>query len=204
MQDCHDHADKVDRVNDWSTLPRSVQWRLKLGILSEPPLTREGQEDNSSKRGSSSSSNHLTLEILLKQNQLIVTEINDKFKDLVTKHVEEDEQTQNERNESNHNDAASNGGVGGNAGNNNHDTDTAATASVPAEIDPLTAMVMEEQARETRKAELYLKYRKERARRKRGLTTEARIIESESDEVDRASVSHSVLRYWYNDDCDGV
>ena len=51
-------------------------------------------------------------------------------------------------------------------------------------------MVMEQEAQETRKAELYLKYRKERARMKRGLSVEARVIEGEADEgVDRASVS---------------
>ena len=59
----------------------------------------------------------------------------------------------------------------------------------PAEVDPLTAMVMEQQARETRKAELMLKYRKERARRKRGLAVEAGSANGdESDGIDRASV----------------
>ena len=57
------------------------------------------------------------------------------------------------------------------------------------EIDPLTAMVMEQEAIETRKAELLLKYKKERARRKRGLTTEGRQVVGESDGVDEASVS---------------
>jgi hypothetical protein len=51
-------------------------------------------------------------------------------------------------------------------------------------------MVLEQKAQETRKAELLLKYKKERARRKRGLTTEGRYTGSdESDGIDRASVS---------------
>ena len=61
------------------------------------------------------------------------------------------------------------------------------------EVDPLTAMVMEQEAIETRKAELLLKYKKERARRKRGLTTEGRHIGDESDGIDRASVSFSFV-----------
>lgn len=58
-----------------------------------------------------------------------------------------------------------------------------------ADVDPLTAMMMEQEARETRKAELYLKYRKEKARRKRGLTSEAAEGEGEDDGIDRASLS---------------
>ena len=64
-----------------------------------------------------------------------------------------------------------------------------AVANVAPEIDPLTAMVMEQQAIENRKQELLLKYKKERARRKRGLSTEGRHIGDESDGIDRASVS---------------
>ena len=159
----NDHAAKVHQAYDWSTLPRSIRWRLQLGILSEPPQPTQQQQ--------------LDLEILLKHNQTTIKAINDKFKELVTNHVEVEEEDS--------------GGGENCGGNSTKETSSAANSGGGAdEIDPLTAMVMEEQARETRKAELYLKYRKERARRKRGLTTEARIIESECDEVvDRASVS---------------
>jgi hypothetical protein len=73
-------------------------------------------------------------------------------------------------------------------------TETMARDQTPTktilEMDPLTAMVLEQKAQETRKAELLLKYKKERARRKRGLTTEGRYTGSdESDGIDRASVS---------------
>mmetsp|Transcript_8931 Transcript_8931/g.22540 ORF Transcript_8931/g.22540 Transcript_8931/m.22540 type:complete len:697 (+) Transcript_8931:37-2127(+) len=159
-----DHAAKVHQMYDWSALPRSIRWRLQLGILSEPPPAVTPQQ--------------LDLESVLKHNQPTVKEINDKFKELVTNHVEVEEENDDDDDE--------------NGGDNNSTNETSAAASTgggAAIIDPLTAMVMEEEARETRKAELYLKYRKERARRKRGLTTEARIIESECDEVvDRASL----------------
>ena len=63
-------------------------------------------------------------------------------------------------------------------------------------MDPLTAMVMEQEAQETRKQELYLKYRKERARRKRGLATELsrpKIGEDDDEDgLDRAAVSFPV------------
>ncbi|CAJ1958630.1 unnamed protein product [Cylindrotheca closterium] len=58
-----------------------------------------------------------------------------------------------------------------------------------AEIDPLTAMVMEQEAHESRKAELYLKYRKEKARRNRGLATETRVVQGETDGVDEATLN---------------
>ena len=162
-----DHAMLVHSLHDWSNLPRSVRWRLQLGILAEPSIQ---QQD-------------LTLDVLLQHNQSKISDLGEKFKELVAKHVEEDEELVE-------GDDSNNSGNGQDGGGN--DGDTAANSKTP-EIDPLTAMVMEEEARETRKAELYLKYRKERARRKRGLTTEARIIESESDEVDRASVSEVIL-----------
>jgi hypothetical protein len=74
------------------------------------------------------------------------------------------------------------------------DPDKVPKQSIPTskifEMDPLTAMLMEQKAEETRKAELMLKYKKERARLKRGLATEGRYIGSESDGVDQASVSN--------------
>jgi hypothetical protein len=47
-----------------------------------------------------------------------------------------------------------------------------ATAVSSTIIDPLTAMMMEQQAQETRRQELDLRYRKEKARRNRGLLSE--------------------------------
>jgi hypothetical protein len=156
-------------TGDLSALPRSVRWRIQLGLLQDPSLTIAPRS--------------CTLEDVTELNRQMIINQGERFKYLVEKYVEEDV---NENDNNNSGDETNN--------NNNKGNDTAAAASTSAMLDPLTAMVMEEEARETRKAELYLKYRKERARRKRGLSTEARIIESESgDEVDRASVSTFVL-----------
>ncbi|MGK3749721.1 MAG: hypothetical protein ACI8RD_002017 [Bacillariaceae sp.] len=146
-----------------SNLPRSVRWRIQLGLLIDPTTTT-----------SADCSSSTTLETILECNRETLIECNRIFKELVEKHVEEAEEV-----------VESNG---------QESSSTSTTTKNPeVDIDPLTAIVMEEEARETKKAELYLKYRKERARRKRGLTTEARIIDSESDEVDRASVSYNLF-----------
>lgn len=164
------HGEKVV-TGDLSSLPRSVRWRILLGLLNEPTTShgdlRQGQDGA------------CTLKSVEDYNRGIIAQQNERFKVLVEKHVEEDETEQDARQReerSSLNDASAAGQGLGKA----------------HEVDPLTFMVMEEEARETRKAELYLKYRKEKARRKRGLTTEAKIIDSESDEVDRASVSITV------------
>ena len=77
------------------------------------------------------------------------------------------------------------------------DAQTVTKQSTPttkiSEMDPLTAMLMEQKAEETRKAELMLKYKKERARWKRGLVTEGRYIGSESEGGDQASVSRPMM-----------
>ena len=77
------------------------------------------------------------------------------------------------------------------------DAQTVTKQSTPttkiSEMDPLTAMLMEQKAEETRKAELMLKYKKERARLKRGLVTEGRYIGSESEGGDQASVSRPMM-----------
>ena len=108
-----------------------------------------------------------TLELVSRWNADKVSQQNDRFNELMEKYVEEEEETGTPEKE-------------------------AAEKSTP-EIDPLTAMMMEQEAQETRKAELLLKYRKERARRKRGLTVDdgATICE-ESDGIDRASVSAKI------------
>ncbi|KAG7366657.1 Rab-GTPase-TBC domain containing protein [Nitzschia inconspicua] len=146
---------KVHLQGDISALPRSVRWRIQLGLLQEP-ITK-------------SSNCHCTLEEVTEYNRSVIAQQTEWFKSLVERHLEEDEQKQEEKEESTKEASAPSG-------------------SEVADIDPLTAMVMEQQAQETRKAELYLKYRKERARMKRGLAVEGRVIESESDEVDRASL----------------
>jgi len=146
-----------------SMLPRSVRWRIQLGLLQDPSAI-----DLDS-----------TLETVLEYNKETLMECNKVFKELVEKVEETEEVDDSSDNMDGTNDQAL-------SSSSSSTPDT--TKSIEVDVDPLTAIVLEKEARETRKAELYLKYRKERARRKRGLTTEARIIESESDEVDRASL----------------
>ena len=113
----------------------------------------------------------MTLEEIVAENQELVQQQSTRFERLMEKHVveekEEEEQPSTTSKPSPQQDP---------------------TPDPAPEYDPLTAMVMENEAKETRKQELYLRYRKERARRKRGLTTEAQPHGEECDGIDRASV----------------
>jgi hypothetical protein len=113
------------------------------------------------------------LEYVFKWNEELISQQKARFNELMEKYVEEEEEEGSPEQEEADNKAA--------------------------EVDPLTAMVMEQEARETRKAELLLKYRKERARRKRGLTVEAGTSGGESDGIDRASVSTQEIRGRFKD-----
>lgn len=108
----------------------------------------------------------LSLETVLEANGEQILKQNDRYQDLVSRYmdVEVEEEQVNEQDQGQH-------------------------AQSAAEIDPLTAMVMEKEAHESRKAELYLKYRKEKARRNRGLATEARVVQEDTDGVDQAALS---------------
>ena len=156
-----------------SSLPRSVRWRIQLGLLQDP-----SKDIVANDVGINSVGRICNLETLTDYNHDAIFKQAERFKCLVEKYVEETIEIDNEKQSASSSPSTENKG-----------SDDFESSSKPAEIDPLTAMVMEQEAQETRKAELYLKYRKERARRKRGLATEARVIESENDEVDQASVS---------------
>ena len=162
-----------------TTLPRSVRWRIQLGLLD--------YDSSSLSSSSSSSSLSATLEDIYQRNIQRVTQQNQRFQELLEKYVEEEPQETDV-------DIAS----------PTTKEDMEQPSSPPSktkqqqqqqqqqpkvDIDPLTAMVMENEARETRKQELYLKYRKERARRKRGLSQAGGYQGGdESDGIDRASV----------------
>ena len=145
-------------------LPRSVRWRIQLGLLVDP------SQMDPTVTTFSSETDTAYLESVFQWNQDTISQQTTRFHQLMEQYVEEEMTPEEEE-------AA------------------AAAADMdkqPAEVevlDPLTAMVMEQEARETRKAELLLKYRKERARRKRGLTAEAGYVGEDSDGIDRASVS---------------
>ncbi len=156
-----------------ASLPRSVRWRIQLGLLKDPSADDSVTNANNNRDGK----RNCNVEVVFENNRDVIQQQEDRFKALVQKYVEETTDV----------------------GNDEHATPPLSPEEIgfdsakPAEIDPLTAMVMEKEAQETRKAELYLKYRKERARMKRGLATEARVIESESDGVDQASVSTLIV-----------
>jgi hypothetical protein len=114
------------------------------------------------------------MEYVFKWNEGTIGQHNARFKELMEKYVEVEEEEEH------------------------HPSEEEVKETAPLEVDPLTAMVMEQEARETRKAELYLKYRKERARRKRGLTSETgNSTGEENDGIDRASVSIYLWKILY-------
>ena len=65
------------------------------------------------------------------------------------------------------------------------------SSSSSSQLDPLTALMMEEQSKQERLQELDLRYRKERARRNRGATLQRRIVESE--EYDENAVTLQII-----------
>ena len=152
------------------SLPRSVRWRIQLGLLNWSP------DDPTTEP---------TLDNIYDLNKTLIEQQKDKFRELMEKYVHEDED-QSELNDDQALSSADGVGEGG---------DTATDAGSAADVDPLTAMVMEQEGREKRKQELYLKYRKERARRKRGLATElSRPSDAgEDDGLDHASVRSPVI-----------
>merc|ERR1719162_1096841 len=134
-------------------LPRSVRWRIQLGLLQDPSAgatvaNTKVKEDEKL---------ICTLETVSAYNHDTISAQAERFKGLVEKYVEESTEIEEEQPSLSQSLSSENNGFDG----------TNNTAE-PGEIDPLTAMVMEQKAQEMRKAELYLKYRKERARRKRG------------------------------------
>ena len=145
----------VNRVayGDLSGLPRSVRWRIQLGLFVDPST----QDPTAT----------TTLESCLQWNSETIAQQNSRFQELMTKYIEEEEEVTKQE------EAAT----------------TEASPPAPVMLDPLTAMVREQEEKESRKAELYLKYRKEKARRKRGLANDGGFNESgENDGIDRASV----------------
>ena len=178
-----------------TSLPRSVRWRIQLGLLQDPTATTTTNTTTNNNNGNNDDKISCTLETVTEYNSEIIAKQGERFKELVEKHVEETEGVDATKNEQQQQQQPNNNVSSSSGNNNNNNNNATIDDTAKFAFDPLTAMVMEQEAQETRKAELYLKYRKERARRKRGLTTEARVIESENDEVvDRASVSY-VLCY---------
>lgn len=140
---------------DGPSLPRSVRWRLQLGLLALPSTTEEEQE--------------LSLKDLYDYNASLLQDQRNRFNDLREEHAEALEAFVAEEQQHDDND------------------ETSATASPPptttASLDPLTAMLQEKEAQEERRRELELKYRKERARRNRGISNDSPTNSSNTDAV---------------------
>jgi hypothetical protein len=172
-----------DDVN-YSKLPRSVTWRLLLGLLRSPTGT--------------SSSMDVSLDQVLDCNdELLQEEVShyEQLQALYQPHLKQ-EQSQQYQGEAV-------------AVLSDHDSQgqdaTATTTNISllpqdplnasaAAFDPLTAMMMEQQAQESRRQELDLRYRKEKARRNRGLSEPGSkaVVEDDGDaeakKLDRETV----------------
>ena len=132
---------------DGPSLPRSVRWRLQLGVW-KLPHKDEGELQ-------------WTLEEILERNHDLIEIQRGNYNLLVEMlhelmEQEEQEQVQEQQQEE----------------------------SITLDVDPLTALVQERDAQAQRLHDLDLKYRKQRARRKRG------VAECDSDRGDTYSVSH--------------
>lgn len=176
---------------DGSLMPRSIRWRIQLGLLKIPETTPDQTTPAS-------------LSDLAKHNRERLARQRQDYNRLVEKHevhrvhhavvedqdgfvVTDDSQTvEDDVDPLLHpsHDASQNRG-------------SALPNEKAAPLDPLTAMVMEQEKQEKRLHDLDLKYRKERARRKFGLPEEERVIQDDQhhdggDRFDTYSVSCSI------------
>jgi hypothetical protein len=151
---------------DGPALPRSIRWRLQIGVWSLP----EKDEPDSDCNNTSGGDRTWTLVELLERNhdQIEIQRGNyNLLVEMMQEIMEEDDQPYK---------GTEQGEV---------EATPAHIPIVPADVDmdPLTALVKERDAQEKRLHELDLKYRTRRARRKRG------VIDCESDRGDTYSVS---------------
>jgi hypothetical protein len=123
---------------DGPSLPRSIRWRLQLGLLALP----------------SSEKDAWSTEELYTYNASLLHDQRTRYQELVEKYEVHQESTTEEEEEDKPEAALA------------ERSDEATTA---AALDPLTAIVREQEAQAKRRRELELKYRKERARRNRGI-----------------------------------
>jgi hypothetical protein len=148
---------------DVNALPRSVTWRLRLGLLKAPSTTTRP-----------------TLEDLLRHNAELLEQEQSQYQKLQETYQNHLGQIDNNNNEVEEKEEEE----------EDAEEVVANTANVPPDIDPLssmdplTAMLQEQQAQENRRQELDLRYRREKARRKRGLATDAKVVVADCDTED--------------------
>lgn len=142
---------------DGPSLPRSIRWRLQLGLLALPNSNGDEKEQD----------NVYSFKELYECNASLLQDQRRRYQDLVEQHAETlhaflhaEQQDDN----TNANKQASQESTPAN------ETTTAAVS-----LDPLTAMLREQEAQEKRRQELELKYRKERARRNRGISNDGQV-----------------------------
>ena len=147
-------------------LPRSIRWRLQLGLW-KLMHKDEGEQEWS-------------LQELNDFNKDLVKEQRDEYCRLVQR-LREEEQKQIELEKQEKEKRAK------------EDPLAMMSAGENADVDPLTAMMLQQEAQEKRLQKLELKYRIERARRKHGLQTSE---QSDGDRYDSYSVSADAGLHW--------
>lgn len=137
---------------DGPLLPRSIRWRLQLGLWILPD--RENDQEQL-----------WTLQEILDHNREIIEQQRQGYSQLLLQFEEEDGVNQGELNVQHAPDEKT-GSVKEEA------NDQVDDISSNPEVDPLTALLREREAQEERLHDLDLKYRKDKARRKRGVYQE--------------------------------
>lgn len=137
--------------NDPSLLPRSIRWRLQLGLLALPNNDDESNE------------NVCSTNELYEYNSSLLHDQRTRYHDLVEKYEVH--------------------AVSTDQGGRVDETPAASVfpdinETTAAALDPLTAIVREQEAQAKKRQELELKYRKERARRNRGMAYQGENSES--------------------------
>ena len=146
----------------WHHLPRSVVWRLRLGLL-QPPPPLPATNNNSS--------NKPTLETILQTNATLLQEEEAQYQQRqeTYRHHFVQDPDHNTRGQDPVQDPAAK------VATTTPDPFVLVSSPDPlssstAAEDPLTAMLQQQEAQEHRRHDLELKYRKEKALQKRGLT----------------------------------
>jgi len=150
------------------TIPRSIRWRMQLGILQYPP----------------NNNNEWTMEELSSYNETKVLQQRRTFSELRHTYCDELDMTSNV-------DRTTDTTNGEKELTPNEDN-----AASNDDIDPLTQMVLDMERKEQRLQQLEVKYRKERALRNRGVTLEPKIVlddeEDGGDRFDTYSSTHTL------------
>ena len=159
-------------------LPRSIRWRLQLGVWMLPSPQREQLQ----LQDSDEIEPEWTLPEILERNQDLIDVQRGNYDLLVQMLQEVMEQNDEQEREQEH-EQIDPESEDENPSNPSTPTTVSLNTTLPILVDPLTALVKERDAQEQRLYDLDLKYRKRRARRKRGL------LPTETDRGDTYSVS---------------